>query len=69
MTLPAELEALRSALLSLTPAQQLAVEALSTGATHQTAGDAAGVTRETVTRRSVVSPRRTGTHDAAARRG
>lgn len=50
MTLPAELEALRSALLSLTPAQQLAVEALSTGATRQTAADAAGVTRETVTR-------------------
>lgn len=50
MSLSPDLEALRSALLSLTPAQQIAVEALSTGATHHIAAKKAGVTRETVTR-------------------
>lgn len=45
-----ELDRLRSALLTLSPAQQVAVEALSGGATQAVAAEAAGVTRETVTR-------------------
>ncbi len=44
------LEALREALVSLTPTQQVAVEALIAGGTHQSAAEAAGVSRETVTR-------------------
>ena len=44
-----DLDAVRAALLSLTPAQQAAVEALATGATHREAADIAGVCRETVT--------------------
>lgn len=43
-------EDLRLALVSLTPAQQVAAEALAHGATQQAAADAAHVTRETVTR-------------------
>ncbi len=41
---------LQRALLRLTAAQQVAVEALAGGATQQAAAEAAGVTRETVTR-------------------
>lgn len=44
------LEQLRAALLGLTPAQQVAVEALVGDATHAAAAEASGVTRETVTR-------------------
>ncbi len=44
------LDALRAALVELTPAHALAVEALATGSTHAQAAEAAGVTRETVTR-------------------
>lgn len=43
-------QGLRAALLKLTPAQQLAVEALAAGATHAKAAEAAGVARETVTK-------------------
>ncbi len=50
MTATSDLDGLRAALLELTPAQQVAVEALAAGATHEEAGKAAGVTRETVTR-------------------
>lgn len=50
MKAAAHLDALRTALLELTPAQQVAVEALVAGATQQQAAEAAGVTRETVTR-------------------
>lgn len=50
MTNAADLDALRAILLELTPAQQAAVEALATGSTQQAAAEAAGVTRETVTR-------------------
>lgn len=50
MTSPTTLGALRGALLQLTASQQVAVEALAGGATQQAAADAAGVTRETVTR-------------------
>ncbi len=46
----ADLDGLRAVLLELTPAQQLAVEALAGGGTQQKAAEAAGVTRETVTR-------------------
>lgn len=45
-----DLDDLRIALLELTPAQQLAVEALAVGDTHEVAAVKAGVTRETVTR-------------------
>jgi hypothetical protein len=41
---------LRSALLDLSPAQQLAAEVLAAGSTHAQAAEAASVTRETVTR-------------------
>lgn len=41
---------MRTALLTLTPAQQCAAEALATGATHAEAAEAATVARETVTR-------------------
>ena len=44
------LESLRASLLALTPAQQLAVESIASGSTHQVAAEHAGVTRETVTR-------------------
>jgi len=44
-----DLDAVRAALLSLTPAQQAAVEALATGVTHREAANIAGVCRETVT--------------------
>lgn len=50
MTSIADLDGLRAVLLELTPAQQLAVEALAGGGTQQKAAEAAGVTRETVTR-------------------
>jgi hypothetical protein len=50
MTAASDLKKLRRALLHLTPAQQVAAEALATGATQQAAAEAAGVTRETVTR-------------------
>lgn len=43
-------EQLRAALLDLAPAKAIAAEALATGSTHAAAADAAGVTRETVTR-------------------
>ena len=43
-------EELREALLSLTPAQQVAIEALVAGATHAVAAEETGVSRETVTR-------------------
>jgi hypothetical protein len=48
--LPTEHDALRAALVELTPAQALAVDALATGATHDEAGKVADVARETVTR-------------------
>lgn len=41
---------LRTALLTLAPAQQTAAEVLATGATHAEAAEAASVARETVTR-------------------
>jgi len=41
---------LRAALLNLSPAQQAAAEALTNGATHSAAAEAADVARETVTR-------------------
>lgn len=41
---------LRAALVELTPAQAVAVEAIATGSTHAEAAEAAGVARETVTR-------------------
>ena len=41
---------LRTALLTLAPAQQTAAEVLATGATHAEAAEAANVARETVTR-------------------
>jgi hypothetical protein len=44
------IEDLRLALVALTPAQQVAAEALAQGATQQAAADAANVARETVTR-------------------
>ncbi len=50
MTTTTDLDDLRAALLELTPGQQIAVEALAGGATQQDAAEAAGVTRETVTR-------------------
>jgi len=50
MTATPDLDHLRSALLELTPAQQVAVEALAVGATQQATAEAVGVTRETVTR-------------------
>lgn len=50
MTSGPDLVALRAALLELTPTQQVALEALVAGATHAKAAEAAGVTRETVTR-------------------
>lgn len=43
-------QALLQALVRLTPIQQRAVEVLTAGGTHDQAGQAAGVTRETVTR-------------------
>src|SRR4051794_29971006 len=43
-------EALRDALLSVTPAQEIAVETLAMGSTHSAAAERAGVSRETVTR-------------------
>jgi len=45
-----EVDRLRAALVELTPAQALAVEALAIGSTHAQAAEIAGVTRETVTR-------------------
>jgi hypothetical protein len=50
MATSTDLEDLRAALLGLTPAQQLAVEALAVGVTHEEAANKAGVTRETITR-------------------
>ncbi len=47
---PDQLDEARTALLTLTPRQQAAVEALADGATHTEAGEAAGVARETVSR-------------------
>ena len=47
---PNDLQDLRRALLELNPAQQVAVEALCSGSSQQTAAEAAGVSRETVTR-------------------
>lgn len=41
---------IRTALLALTPAQAIAAEAVATGSTHAVAAEAAGVTRETVTK-------------------
>jgi len=41
---------LRTALLELTPGQQIAAETVASGATHAAAAEAAGVHRETVTR-------------------
>jgi hypothetical protein len=50
-TRPADhLAHLRAALVSLTPAQAIAADALATGSTHEAAAELAGVTRETVTR-------------------
>lgn len=46
----ATLEELRASLLRLTTQQQIAVEALATGATHQEAADRSRVSRETVTK-------------------
>ena len=43
-------DAVRSALLNISPAQQIAVEQLASGATHAVAAEAAGVCREQVTR-------------------
>ncbi len=45
-----EHDALRAALVKLTPAQATAADALATGSTHAEAAETAGVTRETVTR-------------------
>lgn len=45
-----DLETLRAALLGLTPSQQIAIEALAVGVTHEVAAEKAGVTRETITR-------------------
>lgn len=51
MTIPTnDLDALRTALVELTPAQALAVDAIAAGSTHEDAAEAAGVTRETVNR-------------------
>lgn len=50
MAITPDLDDLRQALLSLTPAQQVAVEVLSAGGTHQAAAEVACVSRETVTR-------------------
>jgi len=49
-TRPADLDALRAALVELKPAQAIAAEALATGSTHAEAAEFAGVNRETVTR-------------------
>ena len=46
----ARFETLRAALVDLTPAQALAVDALAIGSTHAQAVEIAGVTRENVTR-------------------
>lgn len=46
----AESDALRAALLTVSPKQRAALDALATGATHADAAAAAKVTRETVTR-------------------
>jgi transposase-like protein len=45
-----DLDALRAALVKVTPRQQIAAEALAGGATHAVAAEAAGVARETVTK-------------------
>jgi DNA-binding XRE family transcriptional regulator len=45
-----DLDDLRAALVDLTPAQALAVDALATGSTQSEAAEIAGVTRETVNR-------------------
>jgi hypothetical protein len=50
MATATDLETLRVALLRLTASQQVAVEALAVGATHEAAAEKAGVTRETITR-------------------
>ena len=46
----ASMQETRAALLELTAAQQVALELHASGRTHATAGEAAGVTRETVCR-------------------
>ncbi len=46
----ADLDALRAALVELTPAKAIAADALATGSTHAEAAELAGVNRETVTR-------------------
>ena len=56
MTTTPDIERLKSALLQLSAAQQVAVEALAGGATQTAAAEAAGVARETVTRWSGHSP-------------
>ena len=50
MTTDASADELRDALLTVTPAQQRAAEALANGATHADAAEAAGVRRECVCR-------------------
>jgi hypothetical protein len=53
---PDYLNALRGALVELTPRQQRAVELLATGSTHEAAATAVGVARETITRWSSNHP-------------